>query len=197
MAQNSQSVRKPWHRVWSPCHVTTPQHELPTARALHLRGVAADVAAPVTRLNPHLCASPSSYFNAYHMADRSFPALHPLASFSSFPDSLVTAKPVSSSIQPALQPCNSMDRLQFFAAHLSRTIFIFAPIALHRTAPLCLSALAISPDICCQANCLTCTLQFEGYPQKQGGISRCNFSAADPTSPFSWRSTCKVLQRKP
>ena len=117
------------------------------------------------------------------MAAHSFPALHPLASSSSLPGSLMTANPVSSSIQPALQACNSINRLKFLAPHLSQIISNFAPIALHRTAPLYLSAFAISSHICCQANCLTCALQFEGqplHPQKQGGINRCNFFAARP-----------------
>lgn len=92
----------------------------------------------------------------------------------------MTATPVSS-IQPALQACNSINRMQFLALHLSQLISNFAPIALHCTVPLCLSAFAISSHACCQANCLTCALQFEGqalHPYKSGGINRCNFFAA-------------------
>lgn len=92
----------------------------------------------------------------------------------------MTATPVSS-IQPALQACNSINRKQFLVLHLSQLISNFAPTALHCTVPLCLSAFAISPHACCQANCLTCALQFEGqalHPYKWGGINRCNFFAA-------------------
>lgn len=113
------------------------------------------------------------------MATHSFPVLHPFAS-SSLP-CLTTATPVSSSIQPALQAGNSINRIQFLALHLSQLISNFAPIALHCTVSLCLSAFAISPHVCCQANCLTCALQFEGqalHPKKQGGIKRCNSFAA-------------------
>lgn len=169
MAWTAQSVQTtvasglepmPWH------HHSTQQHEPPTARALCLQGIAADLVVPVTRLHPHLCASPSSYFNAYHMAAHSFPTLHPLASSSSLPGSLMTANPVSSSIQPALQACSSINRLKFLASHLSQIISNFAPIALHRTAALSRSAFAISSHICCQANCLTCALQFEAQLSK-------------------------------
>lgn len=164
MDQTSQSVQTTM--VFSlepvPWHHSTEQHEPPTARAVHLQGITADLAVPVTRLPPHLCASPSSYFNTYHTAALSFPTLHPLAASSSLPSSLMTANPVSSSIQPALQACNSVNRLKFLASHLRHIISNFAPIALHRTAPLCLSAFAISSHICCQEYCLTCALQFAG-----------------------------------
>lgn len=138
MAQTSQTVRTtvalgletaPWHH-------STQQHEPPTARALCLQGIAADSVVPVTRLSPHLCASPSSYFNAYHMA------LYPLASSSSLPDSLMTANPVSFSIQLPLQACNSINRLRFLVSHLCQIISNFAHTALHHTAPLCLLAFA-------------------------------------------------------
>lgn len=72
------------------------------------------------------------------------------------------ATPVSSSNQPALQACNSINRIQFLALHLSQLISNFAPIALYCTVPLSLSAFAVSSDVCCQANCLTCALQYEG-----------------------------------
>lgn len=129
MTKTSQSEQS-WHSAWIPCHGTTPlssmnhlQQEFCACKASLVTFV------PVTRLLLHLCASPSSYFNTYHMAAHSFPALHALTSFSSLPGSLVTANPVSSSIQPAFQTCNSVNRLKFLAPHLSQLISNFAPIA--------------------------------------------------------------------
>lgn len=47
-----------WHLAWSPCQGTTRQHKLPTARALCLQGITADLVVPVTGLPSCLGASP-------------------------------------------------------------------------------------------------------------------------------------------
>lgn len=181
VAQTSQSEQV-WHLAWSQCHSTTP---LSSTNCLQQEPCVCKAS-----LLTWLCQSPGCLPICVHHLQvilthttwplNSFPALHPLASSSSLPGSLMTANPGSSSIQPVLQAYNSINRLKFLAPHLSQNISNFAPIALHHTAPLCLSAFAITSHSC-QANHLTCALWFEGqclWPQKQGGINRCDFFAA-------------------